>query len=52
VSLIVTDYTGAEDGPFRLKLNKACPSVPNKVPATTTTTKPVKKTPKAARRHA
>jgi hypothetical protein len=53
VSLIVTDYTGAEDGPFRLKLNKACPSVPNKVPATTTaTTKPVKKTAKAIRRHA
>jgi hypothetical protein len=54
VSLIVTDYTGAEDGPFRLKLNKACPSVPNKVPATptTTTTKPVKKAPEAIRRHA
>jgi hypothetical protein len=53
VSLVVTDYTGAEDGPFRLKLNKACPSVPNKVPATTTTTtKPVKKTAKAIRRHA
>jgi hypothetical protein len=53
VSLIVTDYTGAEDGPFRLKLNKACPSVPNKVPATTTTTttKPVKKTTAKAIRH-
>jgi hypothetical protein len=44
VSLIVSDYTGAEDGPFRLKLNKACPAVPNKVPAEpiTTTTKPGK----------
>lgn len=52
VSLIVSDYTGAEDGPFRLKLNKACPSVPNQVPAATTSTQPVKKTAKATRRHA
>jgi hypothetical protein len=52
VSLIVTDYTGAENGPFRLKLNKACPKVPNQVPATPTTTAPVKKTAKAIRRHA
>ena len=39
VQLVVTDSTGAEDGPFALHVDKACPSVPNKVPATTTTTK-------------
>ena len=39
VQLVVTDSTGAEDGPFALHLDKACPSVPNKGPAPTTTTK-------------
>jgi hypothetical protein len=34
VQLIVTDWSGAQDGPFALKEPKACPSVP-KVPATT-----------------
>jgi hypothetical protein len=41
VQLVVTDYTGAEDGPFSLKLSKACPTVRKVVPAnvkTTTTT--------------
>ncbi len=40
VQLVVTDATGAQDGPFDLDLNKACPKVPNVVP----TPKPKKKT--------
>jgi hypothetical protein len=32
VEFVVTDATGAEDGPFRLSLTPACPRVPNKVP--------------------
>jgi hypothetical protein len=38
VQLMVTDYTGAEDGPFTLKLPRACPTVPNAVPPTVQTT--------------
>ena len=33
VQLIVTDNTGAEDGPFDLRAIKRCPAVPNVVPA-------------------
>ena len=33
VELIVTDSTGAEDGPFELQPTKACPKVPAVVPA-------------------
>jgi hypothetical protein len=33
VQLVVTDVTGAEDGPFTLGLTKACPAVPKLVPA-------------------
>jgi hypothetical protein len=32
VELIVTDATGAQDGPFDLSLSKRCPRVPNTVP--------------------
>ncbi len=32
VQLVVTDYTGAQDGPFTLGPAKACPRVPNVVP--------------------
>ena len=32
VSLVVTDSTGAEDGPFALGRTTACPKVPNAVP--------------------
>lgn len=32
VSLVVTDSTGAEDGPFALGRTTACPKVPNVVP--------------------
>jgi hypothetical protein len=32
VQLVVTDFTGAEDGPFTLGPTKACPKVPNVVP--------------------
>jgi hypothetical protein len=46
VQLVVTDYTGAEDGPFTLGSTKTCPTVPNVVPTpkpkpkkTTTSTK-------------
>jgi hypothetical protein len=42
VWVLVTDYTGGQNGPFRLKLDKACPKVPSKVPVTTSTT-PTKK---------
>jgi hypothetical protein len=40
VQLVVTDYTGAQDGPFILGPAKACPKVPNVVP----TPKPKPKT--------
>jgi hypothetical protein len=40
VQLVVTDYTGAQDGPFTLGPAKACPKVPNVVP----TPKPKPKT--------
>lgn len=47
VQLVVTDYTGAEDGPFNLGPAKACPKVPNVVPTpkpkAKTKTKPQKK---------
>jgi hypothetical protein len=33
VQVVVTDYTGAQDGPFNLGPAKACPKVPNVVPA-------------------
>ena len=32
VQLIVTDWSGAEDGPFALRSSSACPSVPNRAP--------------------
>jgi hypothetical protein len=35
VSLVVTDYTGAEDGPFTLGPAAACPKVANVVPTPT-----------------
>jgi hypothetical protein len=45
VQLVVTDYTGAEDGPFTLWPANACPKVPNAVPAPApkAKTKPKKK---------
>lgn len=42
VGLIVTDNTGAQDGPFYLNLNKACPKVANTVPAKATGKKKAK----------
>jgi hypothetical protein len=32
VQLIVTDATGAMDGPFQLGMTRRCPQVPNSVP--------------------
>lgn len=32
VQLVVTDTSGAQDGPFRLLLDSACPAVPDRVP--------------------
>jgi hypothetical protein len=32
VQLVVTDTTGAQDGPFRLSYARTCPVVPNRVP--------------------
>ena len=40
VQLVVTDYTGAEDGPFTLGPASACPKVPNVVPTPKAKTKP------------
>ena len=39
VQLIVTDYTGAQDGPFTLGSTAKCPSVPNVVPTPKTKAK-------------
>jgi hypothetical protein len=50
VGVIVTDYTGAEDGPFYLRTSTACPHVANKVTASTATTTKTKSKAKAARR--
>lgn len=47
VELVVTDYTGAQDGPFVLGNTKTCPAVPNVVPTpkpATTKTKTKSKT--------
>ncbi len=32
VQLVVTDYTGAQDGPFRLYYGRTCAAVPDRVP--------------------
>ena len=51
VEYVVTDNTGAEDGPFVLPLKgSTCPKVPNAVPARATKT-PKKKAKRAAVRH-
>jgi hypothetical protein len=39
VEFVVTDATGAEDGPFRLSLKPGCPRVPDRVPAAPKTKK-------------
>lgn len=43
VQLVVTDATGAQDGPFSLGPAKACPQVPNVVPTPKPKTKTKKK---------
>jgi hypothetical protein len=43
VQLVVTDYTGAQDGPFNLGPAKACPKVPNAVPTPKVTAKAKRK---------
>lgn len=50
VQLVVTDFTGAEDGPFNLGPTKACPKVPNVVP--TPKPKPKKKHKASVKKHA
>jgi hypothetical protein len=47
VQLVVTDYTGAQDGPFTLGSTKACPRVPNVVPTPRPKTKTKTKTKKS-----
>jgi hypothetical protein len=47
VQLVVTDYTGAEDGPFTLGSTKTCPKVPNVVPKVKTKPKKTKTKSKA-----
>jgi hypothetical protein len=49
IQLVVTDNTGAQDGPFDLGLNRRCPPAPDVAPAakskkTKKTTKKTKKT--------
>lgn len=44
VQLVVTDYTGAQDGPFILGSTKTCPRVPNVVPTAKPKPKPKPKT--------
>ena len=51
VQLVVTDFTGAEDGPFNLGPAKACPKVPNAVPTPKVKAKPKKKTKTSGRKH-
>lgn len=46
VQLVVTDWTGAEDGPFTLWRSSPCAKVPNVVPTPTPKTKPKTKTKK------
>jgi hypothetical protein len=43
VEIVVTDSTGAQDGPFELFKTKACAKVPAVVPAKKVTKKPTKK---------
>jgi hypothetical protein len=43
VQLVVTDYTGAEDGPFTLWRSTPCAKVPNAVPTPKPKAKPKKK---------
>lgn len=50
VQLVVTDYTGAQDGPFTLGPANACPKVANFVPAAKTKTNTKTKT-KRTRKH-
>jgi hypothetical protein len=35
VQVVVSDTTGAEDGPFTLNMKPACPPVPNRMPRPT-----------------
>jgi hypothetical protein len=48
VSVVVTDYTGAQDGPFALHYTKTCPAVPAVVPRPKTTAKKKTASKKAA----
>ncbi len=50
VELIVSDYTGAEDGPFTLPRSKACPKVAATVPYSTVFASPKPTKAHAARR--
>jgi hypothetical protein len=50
VQLIVTDTSGAQDGPFRLTPSAACPRVPDRAP-TPKKAKKTKKTKKRTRQH-
>jgi hypothetical protein len=52
VQLVVTDFTGAEDGPFNLGPTKACPKVPNVVPTPKPKPKPKKKHKASVKKHA
>jgi hypothetical protein len=49
VQLVVTDTTGAQDGPFRLAPSSACPSVPDRAPKPKT--KKTKKSKQTKQRH-
>jgi hypothetical protein len=47
IELVVTDATGAEDGPFRINSGSACPVVPDRVPTPPKKAKNPKKTRKS-----
>jgi hypothetical protein len=51
VELVVSDNTGAEDGPFTLGLKPGCKAVPNVAPTPKPKPKPKKKSKKHASRH-
>jgi len=44
IELVVTDVTGAEDGPFRINSTSACRAVPDRLPTPPKKTKKPKKT--------
>jgi hypothetical protein len=51
VSLVVTDVTGAQDGPFRIYYSQKCPAVPDRVPAPVKPKTKVKRSKHSSQKH-